>query len=218
MQVGSRDTGLCASRGRKLSLLAFGNAFYLSTADPGSPLTLLLMTKGAPIEGVIWLDTYAFREDNLEKNLRKKGYVPMNYWPPEQKAMHEEFSDWVFESSEAKVWVICGSQNRDRYKNMKRGRLIDFRIYLDQVDVPVSVELDDHGSGVRKIIVYSFHPESLVRQTSSAVGLMLDSAWNVAGALTGFDFEPVCFRQFRRHPRPTALSKTIPDCFAESTW
>jgi len=98
-----------------------------TTADPGSPLTRLLMAKGASIEGVIWLDTYARREDNLEEKLRKKGHVPMNYWPPEQKAMHEEFSDWVFESSEAKVWVICGSQNRDRYKTIKRGRLIGFR-------------------------------------------------------------------------------------------
>jgi len=46
---------------------------------------------------------------------------------------------------------------------------------------------------------------------------MLDSAWNVAGALTGFDFEPVYFRQFRRNPRRTALSETIRDCYAEST-
>jgi hypothetical protein len=195
-----------------ISDLAFG-----TTADPGSPLTRLLMAKGAPIEGVIWLDTYARREDNLEEKLRKKGHVPMNYWPPEQKAMHEEFSDWIFESSEAKVWVICGSQNRDRYKTIKRGRLIGFRIYLDQVDVPVSIELDDHGSSVRRIIVYSYHPECLVRQNAFAVGLMLDSAWNVAGALTGFDFEPVYFRQFRRNPRPTALSETIRDCYAEST-
>ena len=93
--------------------------------------------------------------------------------------------------------MICGSQNRDRYKTIKRGRLIGFRIYLNQVDVPVSIELDDHGSSVRTIIVYSYHPECLVRQNAFTVGLMLDSAWNVAGALTGFDSEPVYFRQFR---------------------
>jgi len=131
--------------------------------------------------------------------------------------MHKEFSDWVFESSEAKVRVICSSQNRDRYKTINPGRLIGFRISLDQVGFPVSIELDDHGSRVRRIIVYSYHPECLVRQNTFAVGLTLDSAWNVAGALTGFDFEPVYFRQFRRNPRPTALSETIRDCYAEST-
>ncbi len=51
-----------------ISDLAFG-----TTADPGSPLTRLLMAKGASIEGVIWLDTYARREDNLEEKLRKEG-------------------------------------------------------------------------------------------------------------------------------------------------
>ena len=55
--------------------------------------------------------------------------------------MHKESFDWVFESSEAKVCVICDSKNRDRYKTIKRGRLIGFRIYLDQVTVPVSIEL-----------------------------------------------------------------------------
>ena len=130
--------------------------------------------------------------------------------------MHGEFSDWVFESSEAKVWVICVSQNRDRYKTIKRGCLIDFRIYLDQVDVPIRIEFDDHGSSVRRIIVYSYHPQCLVRQNAFAMALMLDSAGNVAGALTGFDFELLYFRQFRRSPRPTALSETIRDCHAES--
>ena len=89
-------------------------------------------------------------------------------------------------------------------------------LYLDQVDVPVSIELDDHGSSVRRTIVYSYHPECVVRQNAFAMGLMLDSAWNVSGTLTGFDFEPLYFRQFRRSPRPTALSETIRDCYAES--
>ena len=130
--------------------------------------------------------------------------------------MHEEFSDWVFESGDVKILIVCGSQNRDRYKTIKRERLIGFRIYLDQVDVPVSIELDDHGSSPRTTIVYSYHHECLVRQNAFAVGPILDSAWDVVSSLMGFDFEPVYFRQFRRKPRPTALSKTIRDRYAES--
>ena len=50
-----------------------------------------------------------------------------------------------------------------------------------------------------------------------AMGLMLDSAWNVAGALTGTQFELLCFRHFRRSSTPTALRETIQDYHAEST-
>jgi len=45
---------------------------------------------------------------------------------------------------------------------------------------------------------------------------MLDSAWNLAGALTGFGFDPVYFQHFRKSPRPTALSTLIRDAYAES--
>jgi len=50
-----------------------------TTVDLGSPLTLLLIAKGASIESVIRLDTYARQENNLEEQLRKKDHVLMNY-------------------------------------------------------------------------------------------------------------------------------------------
>lgn len=103
---------------------------YGTTADPGSPIPLLLMQKGVPVRGVTWLDTYAHRADNLEKKLRVSGAVPMNYWVPKQRAMHEDFSDWVFECSEAKVWVICGLANRERCKAIYRGFWSTFASFL----------------------------------------------------------------------------------------
>jgi len=80
-----------------------------------------LIAKETSRQSVICQNIYALRENNLEEKLRKKGHVPMKYWPLEHKAMHEEFSDWVLESSEAKFRVICGSSNRGRYKTIKRG-------------------------------------------------------------------------------------------------
>lgn len=40
--------------------------------------------------------------------------TPMRDWPEAQRAMHEEFSTWVVETSQAKVWVVCDAANRDR--------------------------------------------------------------------------------------------------------
>ena len=44
------------------------------------------------------------------------------------------------------------------------------------------------------------------------MGLILGSAWNVAGELTGFDCEPVHSQQLRSNSTPTALSGTLRDC------
>ena len=80
----------------------------------------MLMEKGIPVPGVTWLDTYTRRADNLEKKRRSSGAVPMDDWLPQHRAIHEDFSDWVFERSEAKVWVIYGLANRARCKAIHR--------------------------------------------------------------------------------------------------
>ncbi len=186
----------------------------LAYGDTGSPIPRMIMEEGVPVQGVTWLDTYAHRADNLEKKLRLSKAMPMDYWLPKNRAMHEEFSDRVFELSEAKVWVICGLAKRERCKAIYRGCLVDFRIFLDDVDRPVSVQLDNLHSTVLRIIIWSYHRENLVKRGAPAVGLMLDSAWNLAGALAGFSFDPVYFQQFRKSARSTALTTLTRDAHA----
>lgn len=99
---------------------------------------------------------------------------------------------------------------------MYRGCLVDFRIFLDNVDIPVSVQFDKLHSTILRIIIWSYHPEYLVKRGAAAVGLMLDSPWNLAGALTGFEFDSVYFQHFCKSPRSTALFTLIGDAYTES--
>ncbi len=45
---------------------------------------------------------------------------------------------------------------------------------------------------------------------------MLDSAWNLAGALAGFSLDPVYFQHFCTSARPTALTTLTRDAHAVS--
>jgi hypothetical protein len=73
----------------------------------------LLMRKGVPVDGVLWLDTFARRVEHLKKEDRNRNLSLMDLWPREWRECHLQFSKWVFESSKAKVWVIHGRVNRE---------------------------------------------------------------------------------------------------------
>lgn len=80
------------------------------TFDLGSPCPGKLAHKGVPEIGCLWLDTYARRQDASPRKGKdaptRHGRstagvpeTPTKDWPEAQRAMHEEFSTWVVETS-----------------------------------------------------------------------------------------------------------------------
>ena len=131
--------------------------------------------------------------------------------------MHEDFSDQVFERSEANFWVIWALAKWGKIQgHLSTECLVDFCIFLNNVNISASVQSNKVHNPILRIIIWSYLPEYLVKRGAAVVGLMLDSVWTLAGALTGFEFDPVYYQNFRKSLRPTALSTLIRDACAES--
>jgi hypothetical protein len=95
------------------------------------------MRKGVPVDGVLWLDTFARRVEHLKKEDRNRNLSPMDLWPREWRECHLQFSKWVFESSKAKVWVIHGRVNREIYQEWYQADLVPFETKRKH-EIPVS--------------------------------------------------------------------------------
>ena len=96
------------------------------TADPGGPCPQLLTRKGVPVDGVLWLKTFARRAEHLKNEDRHRNFSPTDLWPRGRRKCHLQFSKWVFESSESKVWVIHERVNREIYQEWYQADLVPF--------------------------------------------------------------------------------------------
>jgi hypothetical protein len=148
------------------------------TADPGGPCPQLLMRKGVPVDGVLWLDTFARRVEHLKKEDRNRNLSPMDLWPREWRECHLQFSKWVFESSKAKVWVIHGRVNREIYQEWYQADLVPFETKCKhEISVSGAIHIGGANS-VLRVIIWAIHPEALFKtaKTEQFRGLRADQA------------------------------------------
>lgn len=119
----------------------------------------------------------------------------MDDWPQEQRAMHEAFSTWVTETSQARVWVVCGAKNRGR---LEKQALIKLVVTTGDIRLQLFLEQDVDGT-IRRIFVCVPHPESLFYLSTQPVGMWSDHGWNSAGALVGITLDQTYFQRYLSH-------------------
>lgn len=64
------------------------------------------------MDGVLWADAYLRCAKVMDRDEGQRRSTPMDFWDDKLRKVHEEFSNWVFQSSIAKVWAIVGVANR----------------------------------------------------------------------------------------------------------
>ncbi|KAI9872142.1 MAG: hypothetical protein M1830_002027 [Pleopsidium flavum] len=77
------------------------------SGDRGSSCPQRIFEKGVTGSGCLWLDTYARRAKVPDRRDRDAGYVvPTDTWPEAQRTIHEDFSNYILESSKTKVLSV----------------------------------------------------------------------------------------------------------------
>ncbi|KAL9121087.1 MAG: hypothetical protein Q9187_002357 [Circinaria calcarea] len=184
------------------------------TGDLGSPCPLILYQKGLPTEGALWADAYLRRAKVLSQAERQKKLTPMDLWDEKVRNIHEEFTNWIFQSSLAKVWVIVGVANRISFTNRYAKQLTNFFLFCEDIRVPASIYIAEDNK-IMRLIIWTHHPEAMLHPSQTAIGKECDSAWNIAGALAGIDMDSTYYQRFRREKHPNALDILIRDTIYE---
>ncbi|KAF7511381.1 hypothetical protein GJ744_004570 [Endocarpon pusillum] len=63
-------------------------------------------------DNVLTADRYCRRQSVNSDKERRMGKLPMDNWPEDVRALHEDFSKWLVRASDAKVLVYVGQQNK----------------------------------------------------------------------------------------------------------
>lgn len=135
----------------------------------------------------------------------------MDQWSAARKELHGAFSQKIFDLSQAKVFVLCGAEQRRWFdQTYGNGRHQSMRVLIE--DVLIQVKILYSSDTITRIILEADHPESLYYKSDIHKGKKNDAIWNLAGAMVRMKLDPTCFDQFVSGGREKSGRMNAMDC------
>jgi len=154
-------------------------------ADFSNPCLRLMLEKGFVPTTSFFHNRFCFRSQRTSSV-----DAPMKRWTGSQRKRHAWYTRYLMDNSSSQVWIIYGEDNRVWYLE----QFLDVGAFKFEtlpgcfVEGVVEYHRTDIFSDdrrVRRLVLFSFHPEYIFYRTLRRKGIMMDSLLNLAAALTG---------------------------------
>lgn len=153
--------------------------------DPTSPSMAFLVNKGVLGHQEALVSEASFRCESVynRRNPNGRARYPEDYGP-ELRQVHQEFADWLWDSSEATVVLLVGRSNEDRLRRRCQ-RAVEFQLPGFGVVPGHGYLLLDSDRRVSRIVICVQHPEHTIRYANYSQACQQDYLINLAVALSG---------------------------------
>lgn len=180
--------------------VAVGLVSWGETAEESNPCIACVLRKLLDWKSFLMLDTYNRRASPIPRKQRRKNHmVPMDTWPEDLRRLHEQFAENIMHTSTAKVWVVFGKANKERYlrsAGSKSVKTVDFSQRDPSLKTPVALEFNESRQ-ICRIVIFCQHPETLFYASDSCdTGRLMDQGMNLAAALTDYTVRPQYYADF----------------------
>ncbi|KAJ9639175.1 hypothetical protein H2204_003785 [Knufia peltigerae] len=145
--------------------------------DPENRTIQLLIEKGLSPEFIYGFDWHWRAEESMRR--ADQSSCPTRRWPKGLRSLHDRFSSGLLELLPLPWVVIGGGCAKDSYRRTLSGCSKQLTIQLADA-VNLEIDLNFHGTSLRRIVIYVPHPSSAFFKPSSAynVGTVLDASIN----------------------------------------
>ncbi|RSM08063.1 hypothetical protein CDV31_008276 [Fusarium ambrosium] len=168
-----------------LSSATQGSESMAYCGDPTSPSMAFLVNKGVLGHREALVSEACFRCESVynRRNPNGRARYPEDYGP-ELRQVHQEFADWLWDSSEATVVLLVGRSNEDRLRK-RYPRAVEFQLPGFGVIPGHGYLLLDSSRGVSRIVICVQHPEHTIRYSNYSQACQQDYLINLAVTLSG---------------------------------